>query len=66
LVPHIIPTVGLIGAPLLFASVTATLFGAFDQISSTASPLALPVAAWEFTLGLWTTLKGFRPSEGSA
>jgi hypothetical protein len=63
LVPRIIPTIGLIGAPLLLASCIATLFGAFDQISGPAALLALPIAAWELSLGLWMTFKGFRPAE---
>jgi len=25
--------------------------------------LALPIAAWELSLGLWMTFKGFRPAE---
>jgi hypothetical protein len=36
LVPRIIPTVGLIGAPLLFAAFIAVVFGAIDQVSSAA------------------------------
>ena len=32
LVPRIIPTMGLIGAPLLIASSIATMFGAWDQV----------------------------------
>ncbi len=59
LVPRLIPAVGLVGAPLLLGSVVATLFGAFDQISPAASVLALPIAAWELTLGIWMTVKGF-------
>jgi hypothetical protein len=60
LVPRIIPVAGLIGAPLLIASVFATLFGGIKL----GSPLfaALPVAAWEFSLGVWLVVKGFRPS----
>lgn len=61
LVPRIIPTVGLIGAPILFGSKIAVLFGAFGDTSSTALLLALPIALWEFSLGLWLTFKGFRP-----
>jgi Domain of unknown function (DUF4386) len=60
LVPRIIPTIGLIGAPLLLASSVGTLFGLHDQVSATASLLALPVAAWEFSLGMWMMVKGFR------
>ncbi len=60
LVPRIIPTIGLIGAPLILASSTATMFGLWDQVSRPAAVLALPVAAWEFSLGIWLTVKGFR------
>ncbi len=60
LVPRIIPTIGLIGAPLLFASFTATLFGAFDQVSAASFLLTLPIAAWELSVGIWMTFKGFR------
>jgi len=63
LVPRIIPTIGLIGAPLLLASGVATLFGVFDQISAPAGLLALPVAAWEFSVGVWMTFKGFTTSD---
>ncbi|HEX2048774.1 MAG TPA: DUF4386 domain-containing protein [Acidimicrobiales bacterium] len=34
LVPRILPTIGLVGAPILFASATATLFGVYDQVSA--------------------------------
>lgn len=60
LVPRWIPTVGLIGAPLLLASSIATLFGLHDQTSSTAMLLVLPVAAWELSLGVSLTVKGVR------
>ena len=60
LVPRWIPTVGLIGVPLLLASSTATLFGAWDQVSSPALLLALPIATWEFSVGVYMTVKGFR------
>ena len=60
LVPRIIPTIGLIGAPLLLASTIATLFGAWEQISGQALLFALPIAAWEFSLGVWLTFKGFK------
>jgi hypothetical protein len=62
LVPRIIPTVGLIGAPLLFAAFFAIYFGAIDQVSSVSAVLTLPIAAWELAVGLWMTFKGFTPS----
>jgi hypothetical protein len=60
LVPRLIPTIGLVGAPLLLASSTATLFGAWDQVSAAAFLFALPIATWEFSLGVWLTVKGLR------
>jgi len=62
LVPRIIPTVGLIGAPLLFAAFIATVFGVIDQVSPVAFLLTVPLAAWELSVGLWMTFKGFTPS----
>jgi len=59
LVPRIIPTVGLIGAPLLLAAFVAVFFGAIEQVSAAAFVLTLPVAAWEFSVGCWMTFKGF-------
>ncbi|WP_426562010.1 DUF4386 domain-containing protein [Angustibacter sp. McL0619] len=60
LVPRIIPTVGLIGAPLILMSASATIFGLWDQVSGAGALCALPIAAWEFSLGVWLTVKGFR------
>lgn len=62
LVPSVIPLLGLIGAPLLFASTLATLLGGHGQTSSSAMLFALPIAAWEFSLGMYLTVKGFKPS----
>jgi len=62
LVPRIIPTIGLIGAPILFASFVASLFGAYDQVSGIALVAALPIALWELSLGIWLTVKGFSTS----
>jgi uncharacterized protein DUF4386 len=62
LVPRILPLVGLIGAPLLLASDVAVLFGLWDRVSAPSGLLALPIAAWEFSLGVYLTVKGFKPS----
>jgi hypothetical protein len=66
LVPRVIPTVGLIGAPLLFTAFIANLFGAFDQVSAASFFLTLPIAAWELSVGIWMTFKGFRPEAVAA
>jgi hypothetical protein len=60
LVPRWIPTLGLIGAPLLLASSTATLFGAFEQVTAPSLLLALPIATWELSVGVYMAVKGFR------
>ena len=62
LVPRVIPVLGLIGAPLLITAVIATLFGGSVPPPSWAALAALPVAAWELSLGLWLVVKGFKPS----
>ena len=63
LVPRIIPIVGLIGAPLLIAAVIATLFGGgIGHVSAFQALATFPVAAWEFSLGVWLVVKGFKPS----
>jgi hypothetical protein len=60
LVPRWIPTLGLIGGPLLLISSTAALFGAWEQVSSTSIFMALPIATWEFSVGVYMVVKGFR------
>jgi hypothetical protein len=62
LVPRVIPVLGLIGAPILIIAVIATLFGGSVPPPSVASLAALPVAAWELSLGVWLVVKGFKPS----
>src|SRR6266481_4594382 len=63
LVPRAIPVLGLIGGPLLLTAVIVTLFsGGIGHVSAFAAIATLPVAAWEFSLGLWLVVKGFKPS----
>jgi Domain of unknown function (DUF4386) len=60
LVPRVLPVIGLIGAPILIASVIAKWFGLYDEVSSWSLLGALPIAAWEFSLGVYLTVKGFK------
>ena len=62
LVPRIIPLVGLIGAPILFVSDAAVMFGVWDQFSVPALIATLPIALWESSLGVYLVVKGFKPS----
>src|SRR5712691_9034577 len=63
LVPRVIPVLGLIGGPLLMTAVIATLLGgSIGHVSAFAAIATLPVAAWEFSLGVWLVVKGFKPA----
>lgn len=66
MLPRWIPTLGLIGAPLLLMSATATLFGVWEQVSAPSALLTFPIAIWEFSFGVYMTIKGFRPTAVSA
>jgi hypothetical protein len=60
LVPRVLPLLGLIGVPLLVAGDVAVLFGFVG--TSQAAVTALPIALFEFSLGVWLVVKGFQPS----
>jgi hypothetical protein len=60
LVPRIIPTIGLIGAPLLLTANMFTLFGHNTQTGAWTMLATLPVAAWELSVGFYMTFKGFK------
>jgi len=61
LVPRIIPTLGLIGAPFLLAASVLAVFGV-AEVGSVWFIGVIPVAIWELSVGVWMTFKGFRPS----
>src|SRR5436190_17129276 len=60
LVPRILPIIAFVGAPLLLASDIAVFLGVFPQLSPIAGLAALPVAVFEFSLGVWLIAKGFK------
>ncbi|MEO8084661.1 MAG: DUF4386 domain-containing protein [Ardenticatenales bacterium] len=60
LVPRVLPVLGLIGAVVLLTSDAAILFGVWPAVSAQAGLGALPIAAWEFSLGVYLLVKGFR------
>jgi hypothetical protein len=62
LVPRALPLLGFFGAALLVASDIGVLFGLFGPVSSLAGLLALPIAVWEFSLGVYLVVKGFKAS----
>ena len=66
LVPRIFPIIALVGAPLLLASDVAVFFGVIDRVSPVAALAFIPIAVWELSLGVYLTVKGFRPAAVAA
>jgi Domain of unknown function (DUF4386) len=62
LVPRPMAVLGLIAGALLCASGTAVLFGAVEQGGMLHNVAAMPEFVWELSLGIYLTVKGFRPS----
>jgi hypothetical protein len=61
LVPRRLALIGIAGGPVLVIGYLAVLFGGIDQHGAMAGLSALPVAAFEFSLGVWLIVKGFDP-----
>jgi len=62
LVPRWLPVLGLIGSTLLVATWFAVLAGIVGAISPAAAIATLPIAVWEFSLGVYLTFWGFKPA----
>src|SRR5579864_3000057 len=61
LVPRALPVLGFIGAALLVAGDGAVIFGLTAQHGA-VGVAAFPIAIWEFSLGVYLVVKGFRPA----
>lgn len=59
LVPRWIPTLGLIGAPLLISGALGRMFGINDATSAWSAIGTLPIFLWELFVALWMTFRGF-------
>ena len=62
LVPRALSLIGLVGGPLLIVGYLAVLFGLVGQRDLLAGLSALLVALFEFSLGVYLTIKGFKPT----
>ena len=62
LVPRGLSLVGMIGAVPLIAAYIAVLFGVIGQHDPLTGWAALSVALFEFSLGIYFVVKGFKPS----
>ncbi len=62
LVPRRMALLGLIGGPLAFIGGVFVLFGAFDDPSAGLFAFTIIEIAWEASLAIYLTIKGYRPS----
>ena len=62
LVPRVLPLLAFIGAALLVAADIAKLFDLVGPLSSQVTLAVLPIALFEFSLGVYLVVKGFKPS----
>jgi Domain of unknown function (DUF4386) len=66
LVGRVIPIIGLVGGPIILVSDTVTILGGWTQISAPGLLFGLPVAVFELSVGVYLTVKGFRPAAVAA
>lgn len=67
LVPRILPSFGLIGAPLLIANSIVLMFGITNGPLYVLTAIGvIPIAIWEFSLGIRLTFWGFDPKAAAA
>ena len=62
LVPRRMALLGLIGGPLIIASGIAVLFDLFQQGGAGQGIATIPEFLWELSLGIYLTVRGFKPS----
>ncbi len=62
LVPRFLSSIGIVGGVILIAGYLAVMSGLIGQHAPLAGLSALPVALFEFSLGVWLVVKGFNSS----
>ncbi len=62
LVPRPMAILGLVGGALIVVSGTLVLFGVGDMGGTMQGLATIPEGVWELSLGIYCTLRGFRPS----
>jgi len=66
LVPRGLSLIGIVGGPVLLIGYFAILFSLIGQHAPLAGLFAIPVALFEFSLGIYLVVKGFKPSPVTA
>lgn len=59
LVPRVIAVIGIVGGPVLIVGYLTVMFGLFGRLDLFPALSAVPVALFEFSLGVWLVVKGF-------
>ena len=62
LVPRRMTWLGLVGGPLIILSGTLVLFDVAEAGGALQGVATIPEGLWELSLGVYCTVKGFRPS----
>ena len=62
LVPRKMAILGLVGGPLIILSGTLVMFGVAEAGGTLQGIATIPEGVWELSLGIYCTVKGFRPS----
>lgn len=62
LVPRVLPIIGLIAVPLLIGATVATVLGLTEQGSLWFAPGGALIFVWELSIGIYLTVRGFKPS----
>jgi hypothetical protein len=62
LVPGAMAMLGVIGGPLIVLSGIAVVFDVFEYAGTGQSIATIPEFLWELSLGIYLTVKGFKPS----
>jgi Domain of unknown function (DUF4386) len=62
LVPRKMTWLALVGGPLIILSGTLVMFGVADKGGTLQGIATIPEGLWELSLGIYCTVKGFRPS----
>lgn len=62
LVPRALSLIGIVGGPILIIGFISVMFGYIGRFDSLAAMSAIPVALFEFSLGVWLVTKGFNTS----
>jgi hypothetical protein len=61
LVPQRMAMLGLVGGPLIIIAGTLVIFDVIEGGGSVQGLMSIPEALWEFSIGIYLIVKGYRP-----